>query len=66
MKLKDWLKENKFTQNDLVDIFANNDLSITQGCVTKWVNDKRIPRKKEMLLLKNISKGKVMPNDFYI
>lgn len=65
MKLKDWLQKKQMTQMDLLNMFIDNGLPITQGAVNKWVNEQRIPRKSEMKLIYQITKKKVNANDFY-
>ncbi len=65
MTLKDWLYQQKLKQVDLVEMFASAGNEVTQGCINKWVNHERIPRKSEMKFIAYITNGKVKPNDFY-
>jgi hypothetical protein len=65
MKLKEWLDEQQLKQVDLVELFATNGNEVTQGCINKWVNNERIPRKYEMQLITTLTNCKVTPNDFY-
>ena len=46
--------------------YAQQNYNISKGAVSKWCNGQRIPRKTEMLQVVEVTKGEVMPNDFYI
>jgi|TARA_Y100001972_G_scaffold58051_1_gene71290 transcriptional regulator with XRE-family HTH domain len=66
MELKDYLKEKKLTQTSFIkEVEAKTKVKIPQGTLAKWVLGVRIPRKKEMLILRDITNGEVQPNDFY-
>lgn len=65
MKLKDWLQQESMSQIQLLKLCHAKNLQVTQGAVNKWVNHQRIPRKKEMLCLYDITNFDVTPNDFY-
>ena len=65
MTLREWLIKKNLKQVDLVELFAESGNSVTQGCINKWVNHERIPRKTEMKFINNITNGNVKPNDFY-
>ena len=66
MKLKDYLKENQFTQKTfLLHIKENKDIEISPSTFAKWVRNIRIPRKDEAKTIYEITNGAVEPNDFY-
>ncbi len=67
MKLKIYLEKEKHTQMSFIDqIEMAKGVKIPQGTFAKWITGSRIPRKKEMLILLDITEGNVQPNDFYI
>ncbi len=67
MKLKKYLEKEKHTQMSFIDqIEMAKGIKIPQGTFAKWITGSRIPRKKEMLILLDITEGNVQPNDFYI
>jgi|TARA_R100001463_G_scaffold65689_1_gene118964 hypothetical protein len=67
MKLKKYLEKEKHTQMSFIDqIEMAKGVKIPQGTFAKWITGSRIPRKKEMLILLDITEGNVQPNDFYI
>jgi hypothetical protein len=67
MHLKDYLSDNQQTQMSFInEIREEKGISIPQGTLAKWILGTRIPRKKEMIILYEITKGKVQPNDFYL
>ncbi|HAI38142.1 MAG TPA: hypothetical protein DCM40_08475 [Maribacter sp.] len=43
----------------------SKETGVNEATVTKWKYQGAIPRKKEMLLIYNFTKGEVTPNDFY-
>tara|TARA_R100000781_G_scaffold54290_2_gene35498 strand:- start:1900 stop:2109 length:210 start_codon:yes stop_codon:yes gene_type:complete len=66
MKLKAYLKKEKLTQHEFIDIVdMATGKKIPQGTLAKWILEVRIPRKSEMELLHSITSGEVQPNDFY-
>lgn len=66
MKLQEYLKKEKHTQQSFIDLIEMaKGIKIPQSTFAKWVLDIRIPRKKEMLILYEITEKKVEPNDFY-
>lgn len=65
MKLKEWLQDETMSQVDLLRVFQDHGIGVTQGAINKWVNHQRIPRKKEMQLLYNLTNKSVSANDFY-
>ena len=48
------------------EIETQRNVRIPQGTLAKWITGVRIPRKKEMILLVEVTDGKVQPNDFYM
>ena len=66
MDLKTYLYTHGFTQMRFIqEVDKQHGVRIPQGTLAKWVTGVRIPRKKEMLLLVDMTDGKVQPNDFY-
>ena len=67
MKLGPYLKENKITQEEfLAKMYATTGKTISQGGLSKYVQNKRTPRKEEMLMIYETSNKQVQPNDFYL
>jgi|TARA_R100000231_G_C5316415_1_gene162058 hypothetical protein len=67
MQLKEYLKSNNYTQMSFIqEIETQRNVRIPQGTLAKWITGVRIPRKKEMILLVEVTDGKVQPNDFYM
>ena len=66
MQLKEYLNKTNQTQMSFIkEIEKQKDVKIPQSTLAKWITGVRIPRKKEMIVLKEVTKGKVQPNDFY-
>ena len=66
MTLKDYLEKKRTTQMGFINEIENTyGAKIPQATFAKWVTGVRIPRKKEMLILTEATKGKVTANDFY-
>ena len=66
MQLKEYLTKTNQTQMSFIkEIEKQKDIKIPQSTLAKWITGVRIPRKKEMIVLKEATKGKVQPNDFY-
>jgi uncharacterized protein YgiM (DUF1202 family) len=67
MKLKQYLQENKITQNEFImQLEKSTGHKLSQGGLSKYVIAKRIPRKSEMLAIHDYTEGAVSPNDFYL
>lgn len=67
MKLKEYLRENRLTQEQFIDqIQKESGHQLSQGALSKYVVGQRIPRKEEMLALYKSTEGQVAPNDFYL
>lgn len=66
MKLSSYLKENKLTQEQFLENMKQvTGKSISQGGLSKYVQNRRTPRREEMMMIYEASKGAVQPNDFY-
>ena len=66
MLINDWLSANKVSQVGFCDLYYKESGStLTQGAISKWANNERIPRKEEMKVIYAITNGVVQPNDFY-
>ena len=65
MKLSEFLKQEGFTQKSFIEHVEIAKGIRIQGTLAKWILDKRIPRKEEMLVIFSITNGLVQPNDFY-
>ena len=66
MKLREYLKRNKLTQQAFIDrIDMAKGVKVPQSTLAKWVTGVRVPRKKDMEILHSVSSGQVQPNDFY-
>ena len=66
MKLNEYLKQNKLTQDDFLILSKSFDASFSIHAVSKWCQGQRIPRQDEMQSIYLITDGKVTPNDFYL
>jgi len=67
MQLKSYLTENKHTQMSFIELMEMaTGVRVPQGTFAKWITGSRIPRKREMIILYEITEGQVQPNDFYI
>ncbi len=67
MQLKEYLRYKGLTQMSFIqEIETQRNVRIPQGTLAKWITGIRIPRKKEMILLVEVTDGKVQPNDFYM
>lgn len=60
MKLKDWMKKNNKSQDEVA-----KELEITQGSVCYYVSGQKIPRTEIMQKIVAYTKGEVTANDFY-
>lgn len=67
MKLKEYLSENKLTQGKFIkEMEKETGHRLSQGGLSKYVLESRIPRKAEMIAIHKFTNGKVEPNDFYL
>lgn len=60
MKLKDFLKEEKITQEQFAEV-----IGVSQATVSRWCEGLQIPTPKQMNKILLATKGKVTANDFY-
>ena len=66
MELKEYLQEKELTQSSFIeDVRKKKGIRIPQGTLAKWITGVRIPRKTELLLINEVTGGKVQPNDFF-
>ena len=66
MELKEYLQEKELTQSSFIeDVRKRKGIRIPQGTLAKWITGVRIPRKTELLLINEVTGGKVQPNDFF-
>ncbi len=61
MELNTYLKKEGITYPQ----FAEKSRMFTKHAVNKWCNNQRIPAKKEMLKIAEMTRCQVLPNDFY-
>jgi hypothetical protein len=67
MKLRTYLNDNNLTQHDFIEVCKEKTgHTFTQGCISKWVLEKRRPRADECKVIYDSTNGKVSPNDFYL
>jgi len=67
MKLKEYLKTNNLTQDKFInEMEKETGHRLSQGGLSKYILESRIPRKAEMVAIHEYTKGKVEPNDFYL
>lgn len=60
MKLIEWRKLQRLTQVELA-----NELEVSQTNIATWENERSVPSPKLMRRIIELTKGAVMPNDFY-
>tara|TARA_R110001606_G_scaffold200640_3_gene348558 strand:- start:2862 stop:3074 length:213 start_codon:yes stop_codon:yes gene_type:complete len=60
MKLQDFIRS-----KDMTDQQFANYIGVTRVAVTMYRNGDRIPKKEIMQNIRDFTKGKVQPNDFY-
>jgi hypothetical protein len=60
MKLKHWLKLNKFTGTRFGAL-----IGVKAQAVYRYADGDRIPRKEVMEKITTVTRGKVRPDDFY-
>jgi len=70
MKLKEYLKVNKLTQNKFIEeMEKSTGYKMSQGGLSKYLIDIRTPKPSHMKYIRDFTKsfgeGKVEPNDFY-
>tara|TARA_Y100001970_G_scaffold288784_1_gene417031 strand:- start:3940 stop:4167 length:228 start_codon:yes stop_codon:yes gene_type:complete len=65
MKLSDYLSKHKITQDKFLDESKRLGGTFSKHAISKWCQDKRIPRKEEMQIIYEVTGGLVTANDFY-
>jgi hypothetical protein len=66
MKLKKYLSLFGLKQNEFLDrVFKITGKKIPQSTLAKWISGIRVPRKEEILIIKEATEGLVEPNDFF-
>jgi len=60
MNLQDFMRS-----KDMTDQQFANYIGVTRVAVTMYRNGDRIPKKEIMQNIRDFTKGKVQPNDFY-
>ena len=60
MQLKEWIKKENKTQQEVADA-----LGVAQGLVSSWCNGERLPRPENMQKITEYTGGEGTPNDFY-
>ncbi len=67
MKLKQYLDTNELTQDRFIkEMEKETGHRLSQGGLSKYILESRIPRKTEMVAIHKYTKGAVQPNDFYL
>jgi|TARA_R110000803_G_C11832863_1_gene303527 hypothetical protein len=67
MKLSAWLKENKMTQKQFLELaHKSHSGNFSYHALVKWSSGQRIPRFDDMKVIHEATKGNVTPNDFYL
>ena len=67
MKLKQYLDTNELTQDRFIkEMEKETGHRLSQGGLSKYILESRIPRKTEMVAIHKYTKGEVEPNDFYL
>jgi len=67
MKLKEYLNINNLTQDRFIkEMEKETGHKLSQGGLSKYILESRIPRKTEMVAIHKYTKGAVQPNDFYL
>ena len=66
MKLKKYLTLFGLRQNEFLErIYKTTGKKIPQSTLAKWISGIRVPRKEEILIIKEATEGLVEPNDLY-
>jgi hypothetical protein len=66
MKLKKYLSLFGLKQNEFLDrVYKITGKKIPQSTLAKWISGIRVPRKEEILIIKEATEGLVEPNDFF-
>jgi hypothetical protein len=66
MRLKEYLSSARQTQRSFIeDAYVRTGHRIPQGTLAKYLVGQRIPRKREMQIIYEVTNHQVTPNDFY-
>jgi len=65
MKINEWLKKEKLTHAEFLDICKKEGMIISHSALAKWSRGQRIPRLHEMNIIYKSTNGEVTANDFY-
>ena len=65
MKLSVWMKTNGMTHAEFTNAAKYSGHEISVFAVNKWTTGARIPRRKEMQFIYELTNGQVSPDDFY-
>ena len=66
MRLKEYLTSERQTQRSFIeDAYVRTGHRFPQGTLAKYLIGQRIPRKREMQIIYEVTNHKVTPNDFY-
>ena len=61
MRLKDYLTANEITESEFARMIGTKSVSM----VSKWANKGAIPSPDYMIIIYQVTHGRVSPNDFY-
>ena len=61
MKLSDYMQRHDISPDAFADLLGD----VSASGVRKWANEERIPRKDQIERIAHITRGEVMPNDFF-
>lgn len=63
MKLKDWMKENRYTQTHFATLM-NPPVTISQ--LNSWIHGRSIPLLPRAIEIQQLTKGRVKPSDWIV
>ena len=67
MRLNHYLSKQKISQKEFIhEVYEKTGHRLPQGTLAKYLLSQRIPRKKEMLVIYEVTNKMVQPNDFYL
>ena len=61
MRLVDWMVSKDIKDSKMADM-----IGVSRVAICMYRNNQRIPKKDVMIKIMDITKGKVMANDFYL
>jgi len=65
MKINKWLKKEKLTHAQFIDLCFLNGMTISHSALAKWCRGLRIPKLAQMRIIFFSTRGEVTANDFY-